>query len=106
MDFDTFSELLGNDPIPVPKRYTPDGNNAVTTMFNSNIESTFREILRKTQEGRGCRQIRNILVNQAECSEPMWRAGLSIAKFCTDGTEAAYAISKNHPDYTRGYTRR
>ena len=104
--FDAFSELLGNDPIPVPKRYTPDGNNAVTTTLNSNIESTFREIIRKTQEGRGCQQLKHILKKQADCTEPMWRAGLSIAKFCTDVDQAAYAISKNHPDYTADATQK
>jgi len=104
--FDAFSELLGNDPIPVPKRYTPDGNNAVTNTLNSNIESTFREIIRKTQEGRGCQQLKHILKKQADCTEPMWRAGLSIAKFCTDVDQAAYAISKNHPDYTADATQK
>ena len=106
VDFDAFSELLGNDPIPTPKRYVPDGNNAVTTTLNSNIESTFREILRKTQAGRGCAQLRNIMLHQSDCTEPMWRAGLSIAKFCTDASEAARAISKNHPDYSANATQK
>ena len=106
VDFDAFSELLGNDPIPVPKRYVPDGNNAVTTTLNSNMESTFREILRKTQAGRGCEQLRNIMLRQSDCTEPMWRAGLSIAKFCTDASEAARAISKNHPDYSANATQK
>ena len=106
VDFDAFSELLGNDPIPAPKRYVPDGNNAVTTTLNSNMESTFREILRKTQAGRGCAQLRNIMLHQSDCTEPMWRAGLSIAKFCTDASEAARAISKNHPDYSANATQK
>lgn len=106
VDFDDFSELLGNDPIPVPKRYVPDGNNAVMTTLNSNMESTFREILRKTQEGRGCEQIRQIVTEQAGCTEPMWRAGLSIAKFCTDADKAAHVMSKRHPDYSADATQR
>jgi hypothetical protein len=32
--------------------------------------------------------------------EPMWRAGLSVAKFCTDGDKAIHRISKAHPGYT------
>ena len=95
VDFDDFSELLGNDPIPVPKRYVPDGNNAVMTTLNSNMESTFREMLRMTQEGRGCEQMRQIVTEQAGCTEPMWRAGLSIAKFCTDADKAAHVMSSD-----------
>ena len=46
------------------------------------------------------------MTNQAEVSEPMWRAGLSIAKFCVDGGKAAHAISKHHPDYNEHDTMR
>ena len=100
VNFDSFSELLGNDPVSIPKKYVPETNSAFRDALNSNIESTFREIIRKTQEKRGCQHLKHILKNQEECSEPMWRAGLSIAKFCTDSHDAIHAISKNHADYT------
>ena len=100
VNFDSFSELLGNDPVSIPKKYVPETNSAFRDALNSNVESTFREIIRKTQEKRGCQHLKHILKNQEECSEPMWRAGLSIAKFCTDSHDAIHAISKNHADYT------
>ena len=56
--------------------------------------------------GNGCEQIRNILVNQEEISEPLWRAGLSIAKFCEDGQKAAHVLSRNHPEYSIEDTRK
>ena len=100
VNFDSFSELLGNDPVSIPKKYVPETNSAFRDALNSNVESTFREIIRKTQEKRGCQHLKHILKNQEECSEPMWRAGLSIAKFCTASHDAIHAISKNHADYT------
>jgi hypothetical protein len=73
-----------------------------TTMQNlmGNQESVFKDILIKTHKGEGCAQILHIVKNQREMSEPLWRAGLSIAKFCTDGAKAAHLMSKDHPEYT------
>jgi hypothetical protein len=100
VDFDTFSELLGNDPIPVPTKYTPMAMNTTMQNLMGNQESVFKDILIKTHKGEGCAQILHIVKNQREMSEPLWRAGLSIAKFCTDGAKAAHLMSKDHPEYT------
>jgi len=37
--------------------------------------------------------------NQNDIEEPLWRAGLSIAKFCVDGGKAIHIISKQHRQY-------
>ena len=37
--------------------------------------------------------------NQNDIEEPLWRAGLSIAKFCVDGNKAIHIISKLHDKY-------
>jgi len=101
VDFDQFAELLGDDPIPVPKMLAePMGSNAVMDALIGNKENEFKTILIKTQAGKGCDQLKHLITNQAETSEPLWRAGLSIAKFCIDGDKAAHAISKHHPEYT------
>ena len=55
--------------------------------------------MQKTLQGRGCGQLKYIATRQEEVSEPLWRAGLSIAKFCVDGDVAAEKISSRHPDY-------
>jgi len=65
-----------------------------------NRKNMFKDIVLKTRGGDGCNQIRNIITNQADISEPLWRAGLSIAKFCEDGEKAARIMSEDHPEYT------
>jgi len=69
-----------------------------------NKKNTFKDIVLKTRANNGCEQIKNILVNQQDISEPLWRAGLSIAKFCEDGQKAAHLMSKNHPEYNTADT--
>jgi len=95
VDFDEFSELLGNEPIEIPKKYVRNDDN-----FVSDKESVFLDIVNKTKAGKGCGQLKNIIKNQQEISEPLWRAGLSIAKYCIDGKEATHIVSRHHSDYT------
>tara|TARA_Y100000004_G_C8958098_1_gene431806 strand:+ start:1865 stop:4684 length:2820 start_codon:yes stop_codon:yes gene_type:complete len=98
IDFDVFSELLGCDPIPTPNKV--DSTTSFLDAVNSNITSSFKDIMRKTIDGKGCEQLKIIVTDQENCTEPMWRAGLSIAKFCSDGERASHVISKKHEDYT------
>lgn len=101
VNFDFFASKLGMDTIPVPKKYTPaDGPASLRDVLMSNIKYSFRGILLKAQNGNGCEQLHRIIKGQAEASEPMWRAGLSIAKFCEDSEEAAHKISRKHAEYT------
>ena len=101
VNFDFFASKLGMDTIPVPKKYAPaEGPASLRDALMSNIKYEFRSILLKAQNGNGCEQLRRIIKGQAETSEPMWRAGLSIAKFCVDGEKAAHKISNQHPEYT------
>jgi len=64
-----------------------------------NRQSRFKAIFDKTLAGNGCEQLRNIMENQNDIEEPLWRAGLSIAKFCVDGNKAIHIISKLHDKY-------
>tara|TARA_R110001599_G_scaffold4141_2_gene21875 strand:+ start:2206 stop:5028 length:2823 start_codon:yes stop_codon:yes gene_type:complete len=99
IDFDVFASLLGMDTIPVPVNIE-GGLSAFREALIKNNENKFKNILDKTKVGAGCAQIRTIAIDQEGCSEPLWRAGLSIAKFCSDGTKGAHLISKNHSDYS------
>jgi len=101
VDFDQFSELLGGDSIPVPKTMTP---NSVTSLLIENSDNEFKIILSKTVKGNGCEQIKNIIQNRENLSEPMWRAGLSIAKACTDSDKAIELMSKGHAGYDEKLT--
>ena len=104
VDFDKFSTLLGGGMIPVPKRMVPSGASAVMQTIMGNNETKFKDIIAKTARGTGCAQLGTILTDQANCSEPMWRAGLSIAKFCSDSEVAARNISKGHEGYSAAAT--
>ena len=105
VDFDKFSMLLGGGMIPVPKRMAPLGSNSVMDALMGNKQNSFKDIIVKTKKGTGCEQLRTIWQDQENCSEPMWRAGLSIAKFCVDADSAAKNISKNHAGYSPEDTR-
>ncbi len=99
VDFDLFSRLLGNDPIPVPTKKL-DGANAVMNAALSNREYRFKDILRKTSQGEGCAHIANAFTNPNEVSEPIWRGVLSVLKACSDGTrEKAHKLSERYDGY-------
>ena len=100
MDFDTFAELIGGDPIPVPHRYASDSTSAFLDALNENRKGSFKRLLIKTANGNGCAQIEHIINNQQTISHDMWRSGLSIAKVCKDGDKAAELMSSQHDDYS------
>lgn len=101
VNFDFFASKLGMDTIPVPKKYAPaEGPASLRDAIIQNYKYKFIDILLKSQKGVGCEQLSRIVKGQAETSEPMWRAGLSIAKFCEDGEKAAKKISEQHAEYT------
>ena len=99
LDFDNFAKLLGVNTIVPPTKAAPAGSNAVMEALLGNREASFFDILKRTKAGRGCEQLKLIITDQENTSEPMWRAGLSIARFCADGEKAAHLLSKKHPEY-------
>ena len=82
------------------------GTDALYEAYAENSENVFKTIVEKTFAGRGCKQIEFIATKQAEVSEPLWRAGLSIAKLCVDADKAAEKISNRHPDYNEAEMRK
>jgi hypothetical protein len=104
VNLDVFDALLGD--VPVPKRIPVLQQGAAPPMspmmqtLMGNKESVFKRILMKTQQGVGCAQLAHIVKNQGTMAEPLWRAGLSIAKFCTDSAKAIHAISNKYPGYS------
>jgi len=64
-----------------------------------NYETTFQDIAESSLSGEGCAQIKHILMNAATLEEPMWYAGLSIARHCTDWESAIHLMSEDHPGY-------
>ena len=77
-------------------------NNRPDTVMDKLIgsfQSSFKRILEKSFKGRGCEQLKKIIIERERTEEPLWRAGLSIAKFCVDAEKAALVISEDHPNY-------
>ena len=102
VEFDVFCDLMGDDGsiLVPPKKYTPHQQDAMMQALSGSFVSRFKTILIKTMNGTGCEQLKEVVNNQPNISEPLWRAGLSIAKFCVDGGKAIHKISGKHPEYT------
>jgi hypothetical protein len=98
MTFEAFKALMGAIPVTA-KNFVPRVMDDVTNALAGSFSNSFKLIVQKTAAGRGCAQIQKIIEEQATLSEPMWRAGLSVAKFCVDGAKAIHKISAGHPDY-------
>jgi hypothetical protein len=104
-----FAEKLGTGeaqapdnvlPFAVPKhiKYKMDDT---TKTFLQNHVTRFKNIMVRTET---CLQLKHICENQATISEPLWRAGLSIAQVCIDRDEAIHAMSNKHPNYSHAAT--
>jgi hypothetical protein len=104
VDFDDFNNLLGGPTIPVPKKY-PDKWDAVTSVMAGNRTASFKDILTKSMESRGCEQIRRSIKEPNQVVEPVWRGVLSILKACSDGSRAkAHRISRGYSEYSEEET--
>jgi len=79
---------------------------AIYDKLNGNFEYDFQKIAIDSLEGNGCGQIKYILEEQADCPEPLWYAGLSVATRCRDGATAIHDMSNEHPKYNHGDTER
>lgn len=98
-ELDTLKDVIG-DPVLERRPYIPRGEmDDVTKAILGNYTNRFKTIMIKTVKGEGCQQLKYIYENQESMSEPMWRAGLSVAKFCVDADIAIEKISSKHPEY-------
>jgi hypothetical protein len=65
-----------------------------------NFAKSFEVLAQKSVDDEGgCAQIKYICENAAALEEPLWFAGLSIAKFCDDGKTAIHELSNPDPRY-------
>ena len=103
-----FSERLGDvvsdDMFKAPRKFVPRETDAMMQALSGSFVSRFKTIMMRTASGSGCAQLAEAVTNQANVSEPLWRASLSIAKFCVDGGKAIHKISEKHPDYSHDAT--
>jgi hypothetical protein len=108
VELSELAELLGvNSFAPTASRVAiPEGMSAMQEMLAGNTPSSFRKLLERTMDGTGCQQIADMVAEPRSVSEPMWRAGLSIAAHCDDAEKAIQVVSGalappelQHPDY-------
>ena len=89
--------------IPGKKPFTRQMD-PMTLALMGNYQSKFKTILIKSVNGEGCEQIANAFRNQDVLEEPLWRAALSIANACVDGSVGIHKISEQHPEYSANRT--
>jgi hypothetical protein len=112
--FEAFKEFLGtatyeSNSLEELIRSLPKGGLSEDQKLASghyNFEANFEELAKLSLEGEGCDQIKYILMNATTLTEPIWRAGLSVAHNCSDGATAIHKMSEGHPGYTREATER
>lgn len=97
MDFTAIAERAKNLNINV---------SAVAERMRANRVFRFRDMYEQIRNGKGCAQLAYIMTNQQTLSEPLWRAGLSIAACCEDADKAAQKMSSKHPSYNWEETKR
>lgn len=103
--FEAFYALLSadidlDDAFTAPKKYVPSEQDVIMQAIMGSSTNRFKTIMLKTVAGKGCAQLAEVVLNQENVPEPLWRAGLSIAKFCVDAEKAVHKISEKHPDYS------
>jgi hypothetical protein len=103
VNFESFTKLLGGNNISVPVK-VDSAESALREALRENSDFSFKNILKKSIKGTGCAQIKNMIQNKESISEPLWRAGLSIAKFCSDKDKAVDLISIGHEGYSKELT--
>lgn len=107
--FDEFKSYLGEVDVPSPASILaaiPKGLDDDTKSIArlDNYQTTFQDIAEKSLSEEGCAQIKHILIHAATLEEPLWYAGLSIARHCTDWEEAVHLMSEDHSGYDRDNT--
>lgn len=107
--FDEFKAYLGDVESSVPSSILaaiPKGLDEDTKSIArlDNYQTTFKDVAEKSLADEGCAQIKHILITAANLEEPLWYAGLSIARHCTDWEEAIHLMSEDHPGYSHSNT--
>lgn len=91
-DYETTNDgFLGAKPAYVG---TKDDQDKTTEVLASDRTASFEVVIKK------CKVVNEIVRDRASLSEPQWRFGLSIAKYCVDHEWAVTEVSVDHPGYS------
>lgn len=109
-EFGMWVEILGEVEkafdLSQVKHGLDDDTQALFDKMNGNYEYVFEKLAMASLEGNGCEQIRHIIINAADCPEPLWYAGISVAARCVDGASAIHKLSEDYPGYSHTETER
>ena len=84
-----------------------DDDTSSIAKIDPNFETVFEVLAQKSLDDEGgCAQIKYVLENAATLTEPLWRAGLSLARACVDWEEAIHIMSSPYPKYSPDETLR
>lgn len=97
---DVLNEVDDSTVLRGPTKYTPAEADSFMQALTGSFVSRFKTIMMRSASDSGCAQLQHAVVEQSNLSEPLWRATLSIAKFCVDGSKAIHKVSEKHPEYT------
>ena len=82
----------------LPGKKPTTASTASLKLLIENNETSFKAIVEKTKEGKGCAQLAHYIDNAtSDGMEPLWRGMLSIAQKCNDGGKAVIWLSEMHP---------
>lgn len=102
--FSAFKDFLGTsqedietDIFASVSKGLDDDTRALLKLDNYNY--TFSELVKRTFNGTGCNQIKNLLINSKTVSRDLWAGGLTIAVVCTDGNTAIHKMSEDYEGY-------
>lgn len=108
-DFSTFSDhvrrvlkapvaVTAPAPLMLAGQRPKAADDATALSLVGNSEVLFRDILKATSAGDGCAQLAYYVEHAKDDGmEPLWRALLSQAKYCSDKDKAVVWLSKLHP---------
>ena len=96
--FDELREMIGEEQVR-PKMTRTAVMDPVTQALIGNYRNSFKIILQKSAQGKGCAQLAHIIEHQETMSEPKWRAALSIAVHTIEAEKAIHMVSRRHPEY-------
>lgn len=83
-----------------PPDYLQSGPSELMKSLSDDRHKRFVLIMEKSARGEGCQQLVHIATEQEKIGYDLWRAGLSIARNCTDFEIGIHAISDKHPNYS------
>jgi hypothetical protein len=114
--FETLIEVFGSTPLEPSidlknifdsaEKGIDEASQKIWDEQRKNFEFDFYDIVEKSLDGTGCKQIAEAVTEAATLPEPQWYAAMSVAVRCKDGMEAVHKLSEDYPKYNAADTER